>query len=320
MNKSDKKRKTRVGRMDFISKLISFDDKTGEIEVELQPDPRRYDKIEVKGKVAYKDKFTSDVISLSGITLAPGTERPIFYAPPKSRDPCSYLTERKELKEHWDDKYILHDAKAPLLKALQQLRGKETQIVILYVDMSGSTKISAHLDPEINKKIVRIFVMQMAQVVDTYNGFVYKFIGDCVVGVFPADVNFTGMSDNAIQAAMMMRNVVEDVINPVFDEKGLPRIGLHIGLDMGPVLVDTFGANKIAAFDELVGLTMNVASKIAERAKDNQILLGRSLFEVLHVSWQEFCREITFDQEWTITDPVRGGKYKVYKFNGMWNC
>jgi class 3 adenylate cyclase len=184
--------------------------------------------------------------------------------------------------------------------------------------MRGSTRISAHLDPEINKKIVKIFLMQMAQVIDTYNGFVYKFIGDCVVGVFPADTNFTGMSDNAIQAAMMMRNVVEDVINPVFDKKGLPRIGLHIGLDIGTALVDTFGANKTAAFDELIGFTMNVASKIVECAKDDEILLGRSLFEVLHVNWLEFCRETTLDQEWTITDPVRGGKYKVYQFNGMW--
>jgi class 3 adenylate cyclase len=128
------------------------------------------------------------------------------------------------------------------------------------------------------------------------------------------------MSDNAIQAALMMRNVVEDVINPVFEEKGLPNIGLHIGLDIGIVLVDIFGASSIAAFDELIGLTMNVTSKIAERAKDNQILLGRSLFEVLHVHWQEFCKEISPSEEWIITDPVRGGKYKVYQFDGKWKC
>jgi len=162
--------------------------------------------------------------------------------------------------------------------------------------------------------------MEMSNVVDNFNGYVYKLIGDCVIGIFQADVNFTGMSDNAIQAAMIMRSVVEEVINPVFDSKDLPRIGFHIGLDIGRVKVDTMGAIDVVAFDELIGYTMNLTAKIQAKSGHNGILLGRNLFEVLHNSWQQYCEEEDMGTGWTARSPDGKEVYRVYRFNARAKC
>lgn len=319
------KEKKHPMRMDFIQEIVSSrerEDGSVEFKVILTPDPKRYDTIKINGEVAFRDKFTDIVIresALENMKMMHGA--PIFYSPPKQPDYCSYLKERKaELLEHWDETYPLINTQRPFEELLAKLGGKETQIVILFVDMEGSTKISSEVDPQTNLKIVKIFLMQMAKVVDNFRGYVFKFVGDCVIGIFPADENFTSMSDNAIQAAMIMRSVVEDVINPVFTEKKLPQIGCHIGLDIGSVKVEKVGAINVAALDDLIGYPMNLTAKIQSKAGHNEILLGRNLYELIHCRWQEYCKKVELGQNWTMKDPFRGGVYEVHQFVAKYVC
>lgn len=322
---NQEKEKKRAMRMDFIHEVVlsrKCKDGTTEFVMKLTPNPKRYDFIEINGEVAFKDRFTGIAIhesALKNIKMMHGA--PIFYSPPKQPDYCSYLKERKaELLGHWDEKYPLMDTQRPFEGFLSKLRGKDTQIVILYVDMAGSTRISSEVDPETNLKIIKIFLMQMAKVIDNFRGYVLKFMGDCAIGIFPADENFTSMSDNAIQAAMIMRSVVEDVINTVFVEKRLPPIGCHIGLDIGSVRVDKVGALDVAAFDDLIGYSMNLTAKIQSHAGHEEILLGRNLFELLHCRWQEHCEKLDLGQTWTMKEPLSGCTYEVYRFLGKWVC
>jgi class 3 adenylate cyclase len=162
-------------------------------------------------------------------------------------------------------------------------------------------------------KIIKIFSMQMSKVIDTYHGNPFKPVGDQIIGIFLANVNFTGMSDHAILAAIMMRNVIEDVINPIFAKKGFPELGYHIGLDIGPVIADIVGARDVAAFNELLGHSMNVTGKIVSQSGHNEIFLGRSLFELIHNEFQAHCEERT-PKNWSIQDPDRGGTYQIYRF------
>ena len=186
--------------------------------------------------------------------------------------------------------------------------------------MEGSTRISSTVDPDIYIKIIKIFLMQMSKTIDNFRGYVLKFVGDCVIGIFPADENYTSMADNAIQSAMIMRSVIEDVINPVFADKGLPEIGCHIGLDIGTVRIDKIGATEVASFDDLIGYPMNLTAKIQSHAGHNEILLGRNLFDLLHCRWQEHCEKIDLVNTWTMEDLEREGIYQLYSFNGKWVC
>jgi len=312
-------------RMDFIQEIVSsreLENGTLECEFILKPDPKRYDKVEKDGEIFFKDKFTDDMIPLSAFDSLKLQEKiPIFYTPPKEKNLCEYLKKiEMELLVHWDEKYELKDLKKLFEELLNKLRGKDTQIVILFVDMEGSTRISSTVDSDMNIKIIKIFLMQMARIIDNFNGYVLKFVGDCAIGIFPADINFTSMCDNAVQAAMTMRNLVEEVINPIFNEKNLPQIGFHIGIDIGSVRAERIGAVNIASFDDLIGYSMNLTAKIQSKAGHNEILLGRNLFERIHVRWQEYCKKVDLGSDWKMKNPIDGTAYEVYQFLAKWQC
>jgi adenylate cyclase len=312
-------------RMDLITTPISIteDEECIDVKFEMKPDPKRYEEIEFEGKPAFLDKFTHTVIPWD--VFAQGWENageiPIIRNDPKQQDFCTYLKERKsELLKNWDNKYLLESDRKPVERLLEELSGKETYVVILYIDMEGSTRLSSKIDPETYAKIIKIFLMQMSKVVDNFTGYVLKFVGDCVIGIFPAEGKFTATCDNAIQAAMIMCSVVEDVINPVFAEKDLPEIGFHIGLDIGVVTADRFGALDVASFDDLIGYSMNLTAKIQSKAGHNEILIGKNLFDLIHNNWQKYCEKVDLGEEWKMKDPRQEAIYEVYRCRVKWIC
>jgi class 3 adenylate cyclase len=286
--------------------------------------PRKYDPIWKDGQViGYKDKKTGETIRIEELEAL--KNQPLYEGDFirsfdfLKQDVCSFLREYKnELVKHWDEPYELEEIGLPLAQILATLRGKEIEIIVLYVDMAGSTKVSANVNMWTNVKINRIFHMLMSQIIANFGGFVYNPVGDEVIGVFPAS-NFVPASDNAIQAAMTMRAGVENVLNPLFDVKKLPRIGFHIGLDIIEAAVASVGAKGIAASDSLISHQMNVAGKIAKHSSRDEILLGQNLFDVIHFDWQDKCEMLTIDEPW-VEDPDRGGTYQVYKCAATWSC
>ena len=199
--------------MDFIPEVVSSqkcEDGSIMLEVQLKPDPKRHEIIEINGETPFKDKITNKVVPESALAKACKEMKqsiPIFHSPPKQLDYCSYLKKRKaELLENWDKKYLLPRNERPFDEFLDRFKGKETRVVILYVDMEGSTRISSEIDLETNLKIIKIFLMQMAMIIDNFGGYVLKFVGDCVIGIFPADYNFANMSDRLFNESNRLFN------------------------------------------------------------------------------------------------------------------
>lgn len=291
-------------------------------------DPRKYEAVEKDGKIIhYKDKQTGEIIwhhYEAGSILDQTTEQGFvqgFDSVELRRKACSHLKKWKsQLTKYWDGEYDLGPAEEPLKEILTRLRGEKVRIIFLRVDMAGSTRISANADDTTYQKIVQAFHMLMAEVIATFGGYVANKVGDEVIGVFPAGKKFGTVSDSSIQAAMMMRNVFADILNPFFDKKALPQAGFHTGLNICEATVGASGAYGITVTEELFGHCLNITGKIAKRARRNQILLGRDLFEVLHVTWQERCQELRPFKNWKIDDPKRGGKYQVYRFTAKWSC
>lgn len=319
--------------MDLIWKRVANrDDDPACVYMEIEdgvivkgiPDPDRYESVEFEGKLAFLDRSTRTLIHWEPLkeSLEKSGRLPFVKISPKQTDFCAYLKDRKsELLENWDNKYLLEPDQKHLEELLRKLRGTETLIVILYVDMEGSTRHSSELDPEVYDKMIKIFLMQMAKIIDNFEGYVLKFDGDCVIGIFPAGHTWTSTCDNAIQAAIMMCSIVEDVINPVFAEKGFPEIGFHIGVDIGLVRAGSFGALNVASVIDLIGYPMNLTKKIQSKAGHDEILIGRQLYELIHISWQKCCEKADLGEEWKMKDPQYAiAIYEVYRCKARLVC
>jgi len=195
---------------------------------------------------------------------------------------------------------------------------QQINMAVLYVDLIGSTKMSMELPSDKLSILVSSFSQEMAYVINAHNGYVLKFVGDAVIGYFVEDETSSFQTvDNAVGCAESMIKVAEQGINPILIKKaGLSEIRIKIGIDFGKNVVVRYGADEKKAYVDLLGPTMNVASKIQDLAKPNQILVGQKIYDRLHPSIQKFFLDVTkeFADKWQHTSTNSEQVYRLYRY------
>ena len=69
-----------------------------------------------------------------------------------------------------------------------------------------------------------------------------------------------------------------------------------------------------------MGPAMNIAAKIQNMAKPNQILIGNDVFDRLHPNSQrEFKQIIWKNNEWKYRSRITGKLYNVFEYSGIIN-
>ena len=191
-------------------------------------------------------------------------------------------------------------------------------MVVLYVDLVGSTTMALEMPPEKIAIIISSFAQEMAAVIRQHHGYVLKFVGDAVIGYFVADNNSLLTSDNAVSCSKSMRTVIQKGINPILNQYDYPDLMIKIGLDFGQNIVVRYGADEINSHVDLMWPAMNIAAKIQNIAKANQILIGSDVYERLHPTLQEDFEKIIWkNDEWNYRSRSTGEIYEVLGFKGQ---
>jgi adenylate cyclase len=190
-------------------------------------------------------------------------------------------------------------------------------LVVIYVDLVGSTTMTLEMPEEKIAIIISSFAQEMASVIRQYEGYVLKFVGDAVIGYFDAQSNGLLASDNAVNCAKSMISVIQKGINPILNQYDYPDLMVKVGVDFGKNIVVRYGADEQQSQVDLMGPAMNIAAKIQSMAKPNQILIGYDVYQRLHPNSQrEFVQVIWKQDEWRYRSRVTGEIYKVYEFKG----
>ena len=188
-------------------------------------------------------------------------------------------------------------------------------LVVMYADLVGSTKMSMALPVERMAKIIKAFSHELSSVVESYNGFVLKYVGDAVIAFFPSGFNKYLSCDTAFRCANSMINVIENGINPILekDKDNYPKLAVKIAIDEGENLVIQYGYDKSAPID-LIGYPMNVAAKIQSLTGPNKISVGSNVYKLLHPTLQSEFHEMQIkkETEWKYIDLENNLPYKVY--------
>lgn len=191
----------------------------------------------------------------------------------------------------------------------------KVNMVVLYVDLVGSTTMTLEMPGEKIATIISSFAQEMASVIRQHHGYVLKFVGDAVIGYFDAEENGLLASDNAITCAKSMLTVIQKGINPILDQYDYPDLRVKIGIDFGQNFVVRYGADIEKSQVDLMGPAMNIAAKIQSMAKPNQILIGGDVFERLHPTLQnEFSQIVWKEDEWKYRSRLTGEIYKVFEY------
>ncbi len=188
-------------------------------------------------------------------------------------------------------------------------------MVVLYVDLVGSTTMTLEMPEEKIAIIISSFSQEMASVIRQHSGYVLKFVGDAVIGYFVAEGNGLLAADNAVHCAKSMISIIKKGINPILNQYDYPDLMVKIGVDFGQNIVVRYGADPKHSHVDLMGPAMNIAAKIQNMAKPNQILIGMDVFQRLHPNSQrEFTQIIWKNNEWKYRSRLTGQLYIVYEY------
>ncbi len=194
------------------------------------------------------------------------------------------------------------------------LRRKVNQkvgVVILYVDIDGSTKMSMALSPDKFATILHVFSQEMSLVTSEHGGYVLKYVGDAIIALFPAEFNSGQASKNALDCAKYMQRIIKECVNPELIARRLPQLTVKMSIDYGDVQVVLYGRSIDRSHIDIVGSSISMAAKMISLAKTWQIIIGQSMYE--NLDNKQNLIEMNIDPtRWTYVDEKTGSSYKLY--------
>jgi adenylate cyclase len=210
------------------------------------------------------------------------------------------------------DRGVQIDLSTDLCKRFLRRRvNQKIAVVILYVDIDGSTKLSMSTAPDRFATILHVFSQEMSLVIGEHGGYVLKYVGDAVIALFPAEYDSGMAAKNALGCAKEMQEIIEKCINPEFRAHGLPEIRAKMSIDHGEVQVVLYGKDLERSHIDIVGSSISMAAKINPLAKNLAIVIGQSFYEKLPS--KDGFEEIKMDpSKWIYVDEKSGSGYRLY--------
>ena len=192
-------------------------------------------------------------------------------------------------------------------------------LIIIYADLVGSTRMSMTLPIDNLVTIIRAFTHDISYAVDSYDGYVLKYVGDAVISFFPGRVNDNNKylaSDTSVECGKSMINTIKEEINPVLNKRyGYPELFTKIGIDAGENAIVQYGYEQLSPID-ILGYSMNIAAKITSLTGANKISIGENVYRSLdHKVQREFHELSTSDNRWKYINYGTDKPYKVYTLN-----
>ncbi len=128
------------------------------------------------------------------------------------------------------------------------------EMTVLFSDIRSFTSLSERMTPEDNFHFINAYLKQMEPIVNTYNGFIDKFIGDAIMALFHSG------ADDALEAAISMLLTLSEYNRKRWGD-GFEPLRVGIGLNTGPVILGIVGGHN-RMDGTVISDAVNLASRI----------------------------------------------------------
>jgi adenylate cyclase len=149
---------------------------------------------------------------------------------------------------------------------MPDLKGERRKITVLFADVRGFTSLSEKLAPEDVFSLLNDYFDKMIDEICKNHGMLNKFMGDGLMAVFGALDEDPYQEENAIKAALGMRNVLEGMRERFQAERQID-LKIGIGINTGIALVGNIGSNQRMEFTA-IGDTVNLGSRLESATKE----------------------------------------------------
>lgn len=177
---------------------------------------------------------------------------------------------------------IAERPKAQLVAPLRPGEGSATsakrrEVTTVFADLTGYTKLSQELDTEDMHSLLGEFYNRFDAIVRRLGGTVDRHIGDCVMAVFGAPISYGNDAERALRAALEMHRAMTEI-----SFRFGRQLSVHIGVAAGNVMFSSQGMGTLKDREfTLTGDSVNLASRLANEARDTETLITRLIHQAL---------------------------------------
>ena len=217
---------------------------------------------------------------------------------------------------------------------LERFAKSKVTLVILHIDLVGSTRLSMTLPVDRLATIIQAFTQEMSLMIAAYGGYVLKYVGDAILAFFVVGDNYDLYlpCTNAVYCARSMIKVMRQGINPILNQYDYPEMSVRVGIDVGENVIVQFGwdsLNYTADSKEdknngsqilikkphldILGYTISIAAKMTALARPDQIVIGQSVYNSLDNSQKSNFKVLPVSPEvWNYVSENTGNIYRLY--------
>ncbi len=214
-------------------------------------------------------------------------------------------------------------------KILEKFAKSKITLVILHIDLVGSTRLLMTLPVDRLSTIIQAFTQEMSLIIEAYGGYILKYIGDAILAFFTVNIidDLYLPCVNAVNCARSMIKIVRQGINPILDQNGYPELSVRIGIDVGDQnAVLQYGWDIIRTLDtnkhkqimkkphyDIIGYTISVAVKMTGLTKPNRFIIGQLVYDALDEKQKSAFEVLNVGTDiWSYVGSRTGVTYSVY--------
>jgi len=171
------------------------------------------------------------------------------------------------------------------------MKAASKELTVMFCDMRGFTKMSEAMEPTQLQGLLNDVFSRLTNVIRNNHGTIDKYMGDCVMAFWGAPVETPDHAVLAVRTAIEMAQEVR-TINEEHHQKGLPEIGVGIGLNTGMMCVGDMGSSIRKSYT-VIGDSVNLGSRLEGLSKTYgvDIIVSESTKKLApDFAWQELDR------------------------------
>jgi adenylate cyclase len=173
-------------------------------------------------------------------------------------------------RERIQDLFGRHVGPAVAAQAISEgvtLSGESRDVVALFVDITGSTRLTRETDPAEFVQMLNRFFEVVVEEVERNGGLLNKFEGDAALCIFGAPVALADPATAALRAARAIRDRVAE----------MGELDIGVGVAAGPVIAGQIGTASRLEYT-IIGDAVNEAARLTDLAKrtDGRILASET--------------------------------------------
>jgi class 3 adenylate cyclase/HAMP domain-containing protein len=158
------------------------------------------------------------------------------------------------------------------------LEDHRREVTVLFCDLRGYTAFSSMAEPEEEMRVLREYHAVVCPLIFEYGGTLEHFAGDGVMAFVNDPIPYPDHAERAIKMAIAMREGMNR-LREDWRRRNI-ELGFGVGIGTGFATLGRIGSPQQFHY-AAIGSVANMAARLCDEAKHDQILISRNVFSVV---------------------------------------